>query len=146
MARPTASGVVGYLEPGAETVTDSAGGAPSGQPDLVESINLPAYQEGGVQWRGDDEHASAECPWRDKEWLPKQPAAFRQAAVDYFAVSGPGGMPTPTRTACPCPLRPSPSGLLGAHAALPEQCAGSPSHKSQPTPSLPSIHPATHRW
>jgi len=58
-------GVVGYLGPGEETVSDSVGaeakvgkaqGDPMAKPpvkaaaDPVESLNLPAYQEAGVTW------------------------------------------------------------------------------------------------
>ena len=70
-------GEIGYLGPGAENIAASAGAA-SAQPDLVESLNLPAYQE--PPWHVSA--AEAECPWRDEAWLPT--AAFRAAAVAYF--------------------------------------------------------------
>ena len=70
-------GEIGYLGPGAENIAASAGAA-SAQPDLVESLNLPAYQE--PAWHVSA--AEAECPWRDEAWLPT--AAFRAAAVAYF--------------------------------------------------------------
>ena len=70
-------GEIGYLGPGAENIAASAGAA-SAQPDLVESLNLPAYQE--PPWHVSA--AEAECPWRDEAWFPT--AAFRAAAVAYF--------------------------------------------------------------
>ena len=73
-------GVVGYLGLGAENVGASAG-APTAQPDPVESLNLPGYQDEGSTWRAD--RAAAECPWRDAAWLPRT-AGFDGAAVRYW--------------------------------------------------------------
>lgn len=81
--RSYVDGVVGYLGVGAENVAASAG-TPSAQPDPVESLNLPAYQEEGKPWRS--AAAEAECPWRDAAYLPSDAVApgFRQAATRYF--------------------------------------------------------------
>ncbi len=99
-------GVVGYLEAGDETVSDSAVGntvaadaqgdtgagagaqdAQEGNPakkaaDPVESLNLPAYQEEGASWTS--ANARAECPWRAASYLPSTPAEFGASAVAYF--------------------------------------------------------------
>ena len=77
-------GVVGYLGPGDETVSESAGsGANAAQPDPVESLNLPAYQEEGHNWRAAE--AEAECPWKAAPYLPTSPAGLPAAALAYFA-------------------------------------------------------------
>jgi isopenicillin N synthase-like dioxygenase len=90
-------GVVGYLGPGEETVSDSVGaeakvgkaqGDPMAKPpvkaaaDPVESLNLPAYQEAGVTWEAAT--AAASCPWRAASYLPMSPTGFGSAAVAYF--------------------------------------------------------------
>ena len=91
-------GVVGYLGPGEETVSDSLVGAeakvgkaqddPTAKPpvkaaaDPVESLNLPAYQEAGITWEA--AAAAASCPWRAATYLPTSPTGFGPAAVAYF--------------------------------------------------------------
>ena len=71
-------GVCGYLGPGAENVAATAG-APSAEPDQVESLNIPAYQD--PPWRA--AAAEAECPWAKESWLPAS-AVFADAALAYF--------------------------------------------------------------
>ncbi|KAL1521306.1 hypothetical protein AB1Y20_020975 [Prymnesium parvum] len=61
-------GVVGYLPPGAENVSSSAG-TPSASPDPVESLNLPGYQERGSEWQARLE--GCDCPWEKAPWLPE---------------------------------------------------------------------------
>ena len=71
-------GVCGYLGPGAENVAATTG-EPSAEPDQVESLNIPAYQD--PPWRA--AAAEAECPWVKASWLPAS-AAFCDAALAYF--------------------------------------------------------------
>jgi len=72
----------GYLAVGSENVSASEGRA-SKQPDPVESLRLPAYQEEGAVWHATN--AADECPWRDASWMPTTPTRFASAAVAYWA-------------------------------------------------------------
>jgi isopenicillin N synthase-like dioxygenase len=45
----TCDGQVGYVGLGQENVSATSG-TPSAAPDIVESLNLPAYQEEGSEW------------------------------------------------------------------------------------------------
>jgi len=86
-----ADGLVGYLAPGEETVSDSSAAdasvaaPPSGssnEADPVESLNLPGYQEEGATWRASA--AEAECPWVQAPWMTSAPAGLRSAALAYW--------------------------------------------------------------
>lgn len=60
-------GIFGYLGPGAENVAATAGAA-AAEPDPVESLNLPGYQELGSEW--DARPHGSECPWRSAPYAP----------------------------------------------------------------------------
>ena len=60
-------GIFGYLGPGAENVAATAGAA-AADPDPVESLNLPGYQEPGSEW--DARPQGSECPWRRAPYAP----------------------------------------------------------------------------
>lgn len=75
-------GMVGYLGPGDENVGATAG-QPTVLPDLVESLNLPGYQEEGSEWSASGV-AEPECPWLNSTWLAQAPDSLRNAARAYW--------------------------------------------------------------
>jgi isopenicillin N synthase-like dioxygenase len=73
---------MGYLAPFVENVAATVGDTTP--PDLVESLNLPGYQEeeGGMGWGTDD--AREGCPWMRQPWAASMPTSLQQAALDYW--------------------------------------------------------------
>jgi isopenicillin N synthase-like dioxygenase len=74
-------GMVGYLGVGDENVAASTGETNS-VPDLVESLNLPGYQEPSAPWRSDP--SAGEVPWRDAAFARALPAELADAAAEYW--------------------------------------------------------------
>jgi isopenicillin N synthase-like dioxygenase len=74
--------MMGYLAPFVENVAATVGDTTP--PDLVESLNLPGYQEeeGGMGWGTDD--AREGCPWMRQPWAASMPTSLQQAALDYW--------------------------------------------------------------
>lgn len=75
-------GIVGYLGPGDENV-GATSGKPTLLPDMVESLNLPGYQEPGCEWRAARD-GMPECPWLNTPWVGSAPESFRKAAHAYW--------------------------------------------------------------
>ena len=63
-----------------ETVANSEGGARSGRPDPVESLNLAAYQEEGIKWHGDDERMTFEMAVTLVDERTRTPEVHQRAA------------------------------------------------------------------
>jgi hypothetical protein len=66
----------GYVATGVENVGATLGSGSA--PDLVESLNLAAYQDPGREWTADD--AEEGCPWLKDDYISVAPRPLLQAA------------------------------------------------------------------
>jgi len=76
-------GQVGYIGLGGENVSATTG-KPSAAPDLVESYNLPAYQEEESAWTMRGAIAGEPPPWCSASYAKSAPTALTDAAAAYW--------------------------------------------------------------